>query len=312
MNEDENGRKLGTRLRAVRRIGCIGEAMVELSFAEPEAREAAVGVAGDVLNTAFYLARSAPEATRVAFVSALGADAFSGRLRAFLARHGLEDACATVPDATVGLYAITTDAAGERTFTYWRSASAARRMVAEGALDGLGAFDLVYLSGITLAVLLGDGRARLLDRLAAFREGGGLVAFDANYRPRLWASADEAREWIGRAWGLSDLALPSFDDERALWGDADPAATRARLRAAGVTEGAIKDGAAGALPVEDVSAPSFAPAARVVDTTAAGDSFNGSYLGARIGGADAATALGLAHDVACRVIGQRGAILEDI
>ena len=41
---------------------------------------------------------------------------------------------------------------------------------------------------------------------------------------------------------VADVALPSFDDEALLWGDADPDATLARLAAAGVAEIVVKNG----------------------------------------------------------------------
>ena len=40
------------------RVACIGEAMIELSV---QGNSANIGVAGDTLNTAIYLKRSAPE-----------------------------------------------------------------------------------------------------------------------------------------------------------------------------------------------------------------------------------------------------------
>ncbi len=44
----------------MKRVACIGEAMVELSLTGQNAQ---VGVAGDTLNTAIYLCRSSRELT---------------------------------------------------------------------------------------------------------------------------------------------------------------------------------------------------------------------------------------------------------
>ena len=78
------------------------------------------------------------------------------------------------PDRVPGLYAISVDAAGERSFTYWRDASAARTLFqppAEVTPERLAGFDLIYLSGITLAILAAGGarRARPLPRRAPGR-----------------------------------------------------------------------------------------------------------------------------------------------
>ena len=94
-----------------------------------------------------------------------------------------------------------------------------------------------------------------------------------------------------------------------LAGDASPQATAERLFRAGVTEIVVKNGsdpawifsegheiAVPALPVEPV------------DTTGAGDGFNGGYLAARIGGHPPLEAARRAHAVAAAVIQVRGAL----
>ena len=85
-------------------------------------------------------------------------------------------------DRVPGLYAISVDAKGERSFTYWRDSSAARTLFlppAEVTPERLDGFDLVYLSGITLAVLAPEARRALAAFLAGFRARGGRVAFDS-------------------------------------------------------------------------------------------------------------------------------------
>ena len=84
----------------------------------------------------------------------------------------------------------------------------------------------------------------------------------------------------------------------------------ARLAAAGVRRGALKRGAGGPLPLGPAGVlPEFPPAGRVVDTTAAGDSFNGAYLAAALRGAPEAECLAAGHAMASEVIGHPGAIM---
>jgi len=62
----------------------------------------------------------------------------------------------------------------------------------------------------------------------------------------------------------------------------------------------------GVAPV--VAAPTE-PVARVVDTTAAGDSFAGAYLAARLAGAPPSEAARHGNRLAARVVQHRGAII---
>jgi 2-dehydro-3-deoxygluconokinase len=294
------------------RVACIGEAMIELSSAPGAPEHADIGVAGDTLNAAIYLARLSQ--AEVSFVTALGDDPFSDRMVAFMAAEGVRtDAVRRLPGRLPGLYAISTDETGERSFHYWRSEAAARAMfdAADGpdfsALDG---FDVLYLSAITLAILAPATRAALIAHLAVLRGRGARVAFDSNWRPRLWESVDAARGAVTAAWAITDIALPSVDDEMALFGDVSEAACLARISAVCPGVGALKRGPTGPVPINAAAAPRvFAPAAWPIDTTAAGDSFNGGFLAACLAGRGIGAAMQAGHDCAAAVVQHRGAII---
>ncbi len=293
------------------RIACLGEAMIELSL---EGEIAHLGFAGDTLNAAVYLRRSLAAPHEVAFVSLVGRDALSDRLVARVAAEGVStDLLARHPDRIAGAYAILTDGAGERSFVYWRDTSAARTMFEPASPiqpETLDVFDVLHLSAITLAILSWEGRAALMDWLPGYRARGGRVAFDSNYRPRLWPDVATARAAVTAMWRQTDIGFPSVDDEMALFGDADAGAVLARIEGCGVATGALKCGAAGPLPIgARLPGASYPPAARVVDTTAAGDSFDGGFLAAHLTGASLAEALRAGHDLAAEVIGARGAII---
>ena len=295
------------------RVACIGECMVELTLPRDDDGATRVGFAGDTANTAIYLKRSASE-VEVAYVTALGSDPLSERMLGFFSAEGIETGLVERRvDRVPGLYAISVDPAGERSFTYWRETSAARTLFlppCEVAPARLAGFDLVYFSAITLAILPPAAREALASFLAGYREQGGRVAFDSNYRPRLWPDAATAKAEVARFWALADIGLPSLDDELALYGEPDEAAVLARLAAAGVRRGALKRGAEGPRPLGAAGElPAFPPAARVVDTTAAGDSFNGAYLAALVRGLPEADCLAAGHALASEVIGHPGAIV---
>ena len=147
--------------------------------------------------------------------------------------------------------------------------------------------------------------------LVAARRNGGKVAFDGNYRPRGWSDAEGARRAFGEILPLVDVALPTLEDEQALFGDADAASCIARLHEAGIGEIVVKRGGLGCL----ISAGGDrieVPPPRVVqpvDTTAAGDSFNAGYLAARLCGASAVEAARAGHRLAGVVIMSPGAVI---
>lgn len=296
------------------KVACIGEAMVELAM-DATGDTARIGFAGDTLNTAIYLKRAAP-ALDVAYITRLGRDAFSARMLEFIASENLETADIEISETRhAGLYAITTDAAGERSFTYWRDNSAARDLFQSGTSTSFAAlekYDLLYLSAITLAILPGGVLSDLCSFLTGYRAGGGKVAFDSNYRPALWPDQATAQREIARMWESCDVALPSVDDEMAAFGDTSEASVVARLRSCGVAAGALKRGPTGPLSLGEPVQATYAAAKRVVDTTAAGDSFNGGYLGALLSGASQTEALRAGHALAAHVVGFKGAIVPQV
>ncbi len=291
-------------------VASIGECMLELSCAGEETWR--MGFAGDTFNTLWAIRALTEKARSTDYVSAFGDDPFSDRQIAFLHAHGIGIASSPViPGARPGLYAITLDGA-ERSFTYWRSDAAARRLADDpdalaASLEGRA---LVYFSGITLAILPEDACATLLTAIAAARRDGATIAFDPNYRPRLWPSADAARQAVAEALAVCDIALPTFPDEQALYGDLTPEESAERLRKAGVTEIAIKNGSEPALSVRAGATETIAAVhvPNPIDTTGAGDSFNGAYLAARLAGDAPADAVRRAHRVAAAVVQVRGAL----
>ena len=293
------------------KIACVGEAMVELALTA-SGTTAQVGFAGDTLNTAIYLKRAAPQ-LEVSYVTRLGTDSFSDGLRGFIAAEGIStDDIETSETRRVGLYAITTDADGERSFSYWRDSSAAREMFQFGDqidFSVLAKFDLIYLSAITLAIWPDAVRLEFYKWAAGYRAAGGQIAFDSNYRPALWISSEIARDRIRQCWEMTDIAMPSVDDEMEAFGDNSVEQVVARLKNSGVLRGALKCGEGGPESLGDPVKQEYPAAETVVDTTAAGDSFNGGYLAALLTGADQKAALMAGHMLARKVVGTKGAII---
>ena len=297
------------------RVAAIGECMLELTHRGEHM--VAMGFGGDTLNTALYLARTAAKhEVAVDYVTALGDDPMSETMIAAWRAEGIgTDRVARLPRRLPGLYLIRTGDKGERRFFYWRSEAAVRALFrtpeTEPLLPALAEYDALYFSGVTLAVLAPDARGRFREALETARSKGRLVAFDTNYRPALWPDASAARAAFAEFMPVISLALPTFEDEQAVYGDGDPRTTARRYAAAGVPEIAVKRGAQGCIilaggQLVDVPVPKPVTA---VDTTAAGDGFNAGYLATRLTGASPEQAARAGHGLAGAVVQYPGAII---
>lgn len=271
-----------------------------------------LGYAGDTFNTAWYLAQIAKN-TEVSFVTALGDDVISQEMRAFICESGIDDAyIQVIPGKTVGLYLIHLKD-GERSFSYWRDSSAARQLAADQAAleQSMATADLIYFSGITLAILDPQSRQNLFSALRRARAAGKSIAFDTNLRPRLWADPEEMKEMVMLAAAQSDIVLPSYDDEAVWFGDINATETLNRYAKIGPELIIVKNsadpvvfqhlGQRGEVQVE--------PAIDVVDTTAAGDSFNAGVFAEIMQFSDPVKAISLGCRLAGQVVRKRGALV---
>ncbi len=295
-----------------KRFVAIGECMIEMSGGQD--RTYRLGYAGDTLNTSWYMRALLGDDWDVDYVTALGDDRYSGDIRAFLDSNGIGTShIATIKGKRPGLYMIHQEK-GDRHFTYWRENSAARLLADDkntlkAALKGA---DMVYFSGITMAILAPRARGRLLGAIVRARDAGAKVVFDPNLRPALWTSPRVMGSILTAAASLCDIVLPTHSDEAPLFGDATIKDTAERYLELGVEEVVVKDGGNPALIATRGEQVTVAPASgtKIVDPTGAGDSFNGAYLSARLAGASLKEAAEAAHRVAGVVIGQPGALID--
>ena len=291
----------------------IGECMVELSQAgEGLLRK---GFAGDTLNTAWYARACLPADWSVDYFTAVGDDPLSSEMLAMMEGAGIGTGqIRRIAGKTLGLYLITLKN-GERTFSYWRDTAAAKKLAddADHLRGAIETADIVYFSGITLGILAPEAVDTLLAELRRAKAAGKTVAFDPNIRPRLWPGQDYMLKTIEAGARAATLVLPSFDDETTHFGDRTVEDTIARYHGLGVENVVVKNGAEGAT-LSFGSAPALhAPAVRateVVDTTSAGDSFNGGFLSRLVQGVSPPDAAAYGAAVASVVIGHHGALIS--
>ncbi|MBD1389023.1 sugar kinase [Neiella sp. HB171785] len=296
------------------KVAVIGECMAELSG--QVLGNMKQGYGGDTLNTALYLKRLLDGQAVVSYVTAMGDDSLSSAIVEQWQAAGI-DTQYVLRDSqrNVGLYMIENDDQGERTFHYWRDSAAARFIVQhlefKRVTEALFDYDVIYVSGISFAILPDNDRAQLLTMLDEARFRGVKLVFDGNYRPRLWQSVAQTKENYEQFYEQADLALLTFDDEADLWGDASIAAAAERLAMYTIPRLVLKDGANGCYLVAagNMNHVATTPVANVVDTTAAGDSFNAGFLAAWLLGKTDEQAADWGNQLAGQVIQQAGAIV---
>lgn len=292
----------------------IGECMIELQEIEDGLTQQTFG--GDTLNTAIYMARLRHIfPVRVDYVTALGCDSFSERMIAFWEREGVGSSLVLRQEGEMpGLYYIQLDENGERHFSYWRGEAAAKKCFeypgSDEILVNLKKYDAIYMSGVSIAILTSRSRQQLLDNLEQLSASATKVFLDYNYRPHLWESDVQARTAYEKVLPCCDTVFVGVDELAKIHKVETVAAGHEYLSAMGIRESVIRSGAEQCSiqsegHLEEIAAEQVN---KVVDTTAAGDSFSGTYLLARNSGCSVRQAAKIAHRMASYVIRHKGAV----
>jgi 2-dehydro-3-deoxygluconokinase len=294
------------------KILSIGECMAEFSPDE-QLGKFNLGFAGDTFNTAWYIANNHADVNS-AYFSKVGDDELSDQMLKFMSDNQVDTRyITTVAGSTIGLYLISL-VNGERTFSYWRNKSAAT-LLGQNVDDVGNAMkkqDMIYFSGITLAILDQNSRENLFSCLKSARRAGKKIAFDPNLRPKLWNDKKEMCDVIMAGANLSDIILPSFEDEATWFSDADPLSTLARYQNVGAETVVVKNAGdpvsfwsqhgTGTYLVESVE--------KIIDSTAAGDSFNAEILVGLLREIPLADAINNAANLAKKVLMGQGALVK--
>lgn len=295
------------------RVGFIGECMAELKKVNGALEE---GFAGDTFNSAVYLKRTFPQLDSY-FISAVGTDPLSKEMLGFAQSESINTRFMfSHQDKHLGLYKIYTDAQGERSFTYWRNDSAAKCLMSQLTQSdeaSLTALDLVLFSGISLAILNTEDLPKFWRLLAKLKEAGTQIVFDINHRPALWKGRDDATELYEKAFEIADIALPGLEDFNFLYGFETVEEIIKFLAPFSFKQLVIKNGSSAVTLVNEegeVSEVGLTPVTHVVDTTSAGDAFNGVFLGAYLTGESPESSVNKAAKCAGFVIQHPGAIVD--
>jgi len=307
--------------QSISNIIVMGECMVEFGRAAGCSSNDNLykkSFAGDVFNTGIYIKRCVKEQANVNFLTAIGRDENSNEMLAMMEDESLEtNLVYQSTSAQMGLYLINVDSDGERSFSYWRETSAAKQVVRflnddldNPALENVDSF---FFSGISIAILSEADRQKLWRFIFKLKAAGTKIIFDPNYRPTLWSTLNETRAAYSAAFELADIALPGVDDHMVLYNAKNAEDVAGFLEQFAIDEIIIKNGSQGMLlSVNGIrSYIDVDPVENVVDTTSAGDAFNGAYLSARLLGKSAEQAANFAAKASACVIQHKGAIVDE-
>ncbi|MGH2556647.1 MAG: sugar kinase [Actinomycetota bacterium] len=290
------------------RFVAVGECMVELFAEDPipvdRAERFQRSFGGDALQAAIAAANLG---TPSAVATVVGDDRFAPALLSWLEQMSIANDLIVRRSGFTGLYLISLDGAGERSFAYYRKGSAASTIDA-GDVAWPQPPDAVLVSGITQAVSESSRRAAFegADRT---RDAGGLVVFDVNYRSLLWGDPSEAKEAFEEILPLCHaLRVSAPEETEIVAGESDPERAARDLSARGPSMVLVGCGASGAVlavggSVERIPAP---PAVRCVDTTGAGDALTGAFVHGLLAGSAPADAARLGVAAGSLAVTRRG------
>ena len=265
---------------------CMGEPMLEFNQLPPQPDGSVhylEGHGGDTSNAAVAAARQGASA---GYITAIGTDAPGDSFMAMWAREGVDTSTVIRTDrALTGVYFVTHDAAGHHFLHYRKESPAALYAPADVPAQALAAARMFYVSGISQGISSSAADA-VFAAIDTCRRNRVLVAYDTNYRPRLWPPA-RAAAVIHAAIAQADYAFPGMDDALVLTGLTDPDAILDFYLRLGPQVVVLRMGELGAClatPDRRVRIPPHV--VRAVDATGAGDAFCGAFL-ARILAGDA-------------------------
>lgn len=232
---------------------------------------------GDTFNTAVAAARLG---SSVAFITRMGQDAFALGLQEMLLKEGIQQLPVRAAKGSTGLYFVSIDGEGQREFVYYRNDSAPRQLSPEDiSPDVIKNAKVIYSSGITLAISESSRKA-VIKAFRLAREYGVITAFDPNYREALWQSEEGSVDALNEILPLVDVFLPSFpEDTTPIISFNRPEQVLDYFLFKGVKLVVVKTGAHGCYIGYKKEIQHFpATPIKAIDTTGAGDAFNGGFL----------------------------------
>ena len=292
-----------------------GECMIEVSGStdnlDKNQTKMNLNFGGDTFNAAVYFSRLTKNKINTFYYTGLGQDHLSEMMiKRFKYENLKTDLIQIVEDKQPGLYSIQTDIKGNRSFSYWRNDSAAKKMIEKCDLNKMVKLinnsELFYYTGISLGILKQKDQNKLID----LSRKSKITAFDFNYRNSFHGNKVKSQSLFKKSNLGSNINFISFDDIIEIFGKSDPIQFINTFK--------TKDNIIILKHFEKIFYSEFnkigsinIPIIKAIDTTAAGDSFNGSFLAYHLKNENLSIEekILMSHNITKNVIKYRGAII---
>ena len=285
----------------------------DISSLENNSSNMKINFGGDTYNSAVYFSRLTNDKTNTFYSTALGNDNFSKKMISRFKNENIKcDYIRTDGENPPGLYSIEINEKGERSFSYWRDQSSAKYIFlgskGKKLVKDINNADVFYYTGISAGILDEKQRKDLIN----IGSTATICGFDFNYRSQLHYNNKVSQLLFNEINNRVDIHFVSFDDARELFNIKSPLEIfeiikekknliLIRYKGSIIFKNKLQE-------IKTITVPH----GEVVDTTAAGDAFNGSFLAIMNNNKNFPVEenILISHSVTREVIKHRGAIIS--
>ena len=257
-------------------VTAIGEILIDLTQTGVNAAgvpQFSANPGGAPANAAVAAARLGAE---TAFWGKVGDDSFGAYLRRVLAENGVDHMGLHVGSQPTTMAVVAVDETGERSFRFLRGAD---RDICPEEVDEDAVLRTKILHFGSVSLTAGMSRSATIFAARTAHKNGGLVSYDPNYRPALWANQAEAAEWMSIPLPLVDIIKLAEEELPLLTGSSDLEEGSRILEERGLSLILVTLGGEGVFcrwRGETWRQPGVP--VKVADTNGAGDTFLGAVL----------------------------------